>query len=49
MKTVIVSTQFCKVCNREVKVYKPLYSFWLSRTVFLLDPRDGYYLEDKSE
>lgn len=39
----------CRTVEIDGKVYKPLYSFWLSRTVFLLDPRDGFIPKNESK
>ena len=39
----------CRTVDIDGKVYKPVYSFWLSRTVYLLDSPEGYFLKDESK
>lgn len=33
----------CRTVDIDGKVYKPVYSYWLSRTVYLLDSPEGYF------
>ena len=39
----------CRTVDIDGKVYKPVYSYWLSRTVYLLDSPDGYFPKEERE
>lgn len=43
------SCDICRTVDIDGKVYKPVYSFWLSRTVYLLDSPEGYFPKNESK